>query len=90
MAAGSFFHHDLKTELKSLELHSDAFLSCNINIFLLPELFPLSPLTPTAGTLILFPAAFHLHFQRRGFEELPYRLSKLSPWSSEREGERLV
>jgi len=52
--------------------------------FLLPELFSLSPLTPTAGTLTLFPAVFHPHFQRPGFEELPYRLSKLFPWSSER------
>lgn len=55
-----------------------------LTFFLLPELFSLSPLTPTAGTLTLFPAVFHPHFQRPGFEELPYRLSKLFPWSSER------
>ena len=43
MAAGCLFLQDLKTELKSLELYSDAFHSCNINIFFITwTIFPVS------------------------------------------------
>lgn len=58
-----------------------------LTFFLLPQLFPLSPLTSTAGVLTLFPAAFHLHFRAVDLRSCP-TVYQSFPLGHQRERER--